>query len=128
MRIAVTSQDFRTVTGHAGRARRFLIYDVPANGAPSECGRLDLTPEQSIHEAGGAGTHPIDGVDVLLSAGFASHFVLTMAQRGIQAAVTDKIDPIEAVTDYLVRRTAGTLLPIIGCGCSGGCHGDDHTH
>jgi predicted Fe-Mo cluster-binding NifX family protein len=28
MKIAVTSQDFRTVTGHAGRARNFLIYDA----------------------------------------------------------------------------------------------------
>ena len=28
MRIAVTSQNFRTVTGHAGKARRFLVFDV----------------------------------------------------------------------------------------------------
>ena len=28
MRIGVTSQNFRTITGHAGKTRRFLIYDV----------------------------------------------------------------------------------------------------
>ena len=28
MRIAVASQNFRTVTGHAGKSRRFLVFDV----------------------------------------------------------------------------------------------------
>jgi hypothetical protein len=30
MKIAVTSQNFSTITGHAGRARRFLMYDINA--------------------------------------------------------------------------------------------------
>jgi hypothetical protein len=51
-----------------------------------------------------------------------------MAERGIQAAMTDKLDPVEAVKDFVARRAAGTLLPIVGCDCGGGCHGDDHDH
>ena len=132
MKIAVTSQDFRTVTGHAGRARRFLIYDVAPDGTPSECGRFDLTQEQTFHETGGAGAHPIDDVSVLLSAGFGAHFAQVMAQRGIQAAATDKEDPVEAVRDFLARRAAGTLPAAGGCDCGGDCHdgdGDgDHHH
>jgi predicted Fe-Mo cluster-binding NifX family protein len=128
MKIAVTSQDFRTVTGHAGRARRFLIFDVQPGAEPVETARLDLTREQSFHEAGTLGTHPIDGVAVLLSAGFALHFAQLMAERGIQAAITDRLDPVEAVKDYVARHAAGTLLPIVGCDCGGGCHGEDHDH
>ena len=128
MKIAVTSQNFRTVTGHAGRARRFLIYDVQPGAATSECGRLDLPLEQSFHEMGGVGTHPVDGVDVIISASFGGHFVETMAQRGILTATTDKESPIEAVRDYLARRLAGTLLPVTGCDCGGNCHGEDHDH
>jgi predicted Fe-Mo cluster-binding NifX family protein len=127
MKIAVTSQNFRTVTGHAGRARRFLIYDAQPGAEPIETARLDLPLEQAFHETGGVGPHPIDGIDVLISAGFGGHFVQLMTERGIQTASTDKEDPIEAVRDYLVRRAAGTVLPVIGCDCGGECH-DDHDH
>jgi hypothetical protein len=33
MRIAITSQNFRTVTGHAGRAGRFLVFEAAATRA-----------------------------------------------------------------------------------------------
>jgi predicted Fe-Mo cluster-binding NifX family protein len=122
MKIAVTSQDFRTVTGHAGRARRFLVYSVQPGGEPVEAARLDLPAELSFHEAGGTGAHPIDGVDVVLSAGFGAHFVQAMAQRAIQVAATDKEDPVEAVRDYLDRRASGRELPVVACDCGGGCH------
>ncbi|MCX7144523.1 MAG: ArsR family transcriptional regulator [Proteobacteria bacterium] len=39
MTIAVTSQDRKTITGHAGKCRKFWIYDISVargNGIPSE--------------------------------------------------------------------------------------------
>jgi hypothetical protein len=36
MRIAVTSQNFRTVTGHAGRARRFIVSEADGREPPSD--------------------------------------------------------------------------------------------
>jgi hypothetical protein len=127
MRIAVTSQDFRTVTGHAGRARHFLVYETDAEGIPVPAGRVTLTAEQSVHESGMRGAHPLRGFDVVLSAGFNHHFAQVMAQRGIEAAITDIEDPLVAVRDFLVRHATGTKLPILGCGsCDGGCEGDDH--
>jgi predicted Fe-Mo cluster-binding NifX family protein len=128
MKIAVTSQNFRSVTGHAGRARRFLIYDVQPGAEPVETARLDLPAEQSFHETGGTGAHPIDGVDLIISAGFNAHFAVVMTQRGIRTATTDKENPVEAIRDYMVRQAAGTLLPVTGCDCGGECHGDDHHH
>ena len=128
MKIAVTSQNFTTVTGHAGRARRFLIYDVQPGAEPVETARLDLPAEQSFHEMGGVGAHPTDGVNVIISAGYNAHFAVVMSQRGIQTAITDKQSPVEAVRDYLTRLAAGTLLPVTGCDCGGECHGDDHHH
>lgn len=126
MKIAVTSQNFRTVTGHAGRARRFILFDVGADGTITESGRLDLPIEQTFHEMHGEGAHPIDGVDVLISAEFGQGFAVRMARRGIQAVMTAETEPVAAVRDYLVRRAAGTL-PVYaaagGCGCG---HHDEH--
>ena len=116
------------MTGPAGRARRFLIYDVQPGAEPIETARLDLPAEQSFHETGGTGVHPIDGVDLIISAGFNTHFAVVMTQRGIRTATTDQENPLEAIRDYMLRQAAGTLLPVTGCDCGGECHGGDHHH
>jgi hypothetical protein len=42
MRIAVSSQNFRTITGHAGKSRRFIVYHAKPGETPQELERLDL--------------------------------------------------------------------------------------
>lgn len=128
MKIAVTSQNFRTVTGHAGRARRFLIYQVGPDGEPVEVDRLDLPKELAMHDFRGGDAHPIDGVDVVVSAGFGEGFGQRMARRGVVAVVTAKTDPIDAVKDYLAQMgTVGPKATLGTCGCHGG-HGEHKAH
>lgn len=123
MRVAVTSQDFRTVTGHAGHARSFLIFEVQPGSEPIEVARISLVKEQVIHEFRG-GAHPIDGVEVLLSQGFGAGFAQNMAARGITAVRTEKSDPIDAVKDFLACQQAGFALATEpSCDC-----GHDHEH
>lgn len=106
MKIAVTSQNFRTVTGHAGKARRFLVYRAAAGSPAVETGRFDLPREMSIHEFAG-GPHPLDGMDVLITGSAGQGFVRTLAQRGVQVVATAEMDPLQAIADYL----AGKLQP-----------------
>jgi predicted Fe-Mo cluster-binding NifX family protein len=128
MKIAVTSQNFRTVTGHAGRARRFLIYDAEPGAEPVEASRLDLPKELAMHEFHGTGPHPIDDVDVILSQGFGDGFARRMAKRGIAAFETDRTDPIEAVKAYLERPQRETE-PRVAASCGGGLgHAHAHRH
>lgn len=42
MKIGITSQNFRSITGHAGKGRRFIIFTVEAGQPAQETGRLDL--------------------------------------------------------------------------------------
>ena len=95
MKVAVTSQNFRTITGHAGKTRRFLVYQADG-GEVREIERLDLPKEQSFHELHGDAPHPIDGVDVLVTASCGDHFVVRMARRGIQVVATGEPDPVTA--------------------------------
>ncbi len=125
MRVAVTSQDFRNVTGHAGHARGFLIFEVQDGREPVEIERLSLPKELVIHEFRG-GSHPIDGVDVLLSAGFGAGFARHMAARGITAVRTEKSDPVDAVKHFLASQEAGLdLSSAPSCDCG---HDHDHGH
>lgn len=101
MMIAVTSQNFRTVTGHAGRARRFLVYSAEPGATPREVDRLDLPKELALHEFHGPDPHPLDRMDALITGGAGEHFKERLAARGVRVHVTTETDPVTAVAAYL---------------------------
>jgi len=102
MKIAVTSQNFRTVTGHAGKARRFLIFDPQGR----ELDRLDLPKVLSFHEWHGAddASHPVDGVDAIITASCGAGFRNRLARRKIPVHATSETDPVTAVRLFLEGR------------------------
>jgi len=108
MKIAVTSQNFRTVTNHAGRARRFIVFEVGEGKEVTEISRLDLPLEMAFANFHGDGPHPVDVADVIISESFGPGFVKRMEARGIVASLTDKSDPVAAVRDFLEN---GQRLP-----------------
>ena len=63
MKTGITSQNFRTITGHAGKTRRFLVFTRDEEGPAVEIDRLDLPKELSMHEFRGD-TQPIDSLDL----------------------------------------------------------------
>ena len=106
MRIGVTSQNYRTITAHAGRARRFVIFEDFPDGQIQETGKLDLPMEMSIHEYPRNAAHPIDGIDVLITASCGDGFARKLGDRGIRVVVTSETDPIAAVQSGAVGCAA----------------------
>lgn len=96
MKIAITSQNFRTITGHAGKTRRFLVYEAGPGQEPVEVERLDLPKEMAFHAFRGDGPHPVDGADVVVTAGCGAGFPKRLAARGIRVVVTGETDPVAA--------------------------------
>lgn len=96
MKIGVISQNFKTITGHAGKTRRFLVFSQDEEGKAIEVDRLDLPKVLSMHEFHG-GAHPIDDLDVLITGGCGDGFRLRMASRGIQVVTTTETNPETAV-------------------------------
>jgi predicted Fe-Mo cluster-binding NifX family protein len=108
MRIAVTSQNFRSITGHAGKSRRFIVYDVVAGGEPSEVQRLDLPKEMSLHEYHGD-DHPLFGLglNAIITGGAGGGFIHRMARQGIEVLATGETD----IGVALAALAAGQPLP-----------------
>jgi len=106
MKIGVTSQNFKTITAHAGRTRRFLVYQQNANGELELLDKLDLPKEMSMHEFRGE-HHPIDEVDVLITGGCGNGFIQRMASRGVEVIQTSEQSITNAVESYL----SGDELP-----------------
>jgi len=96
MKIAVTSQNFRTITGHAGKARRFLLYKIGAQGEPVEVGRIDLPMGMAFHDFHGDGAHPVDVANMLITGGCGDGFRRRLAARGIEVVTTSETDPLAA--------------------------------
>lgn len=95
MKVAVTSQNFRTVTSCAGKTRRFIIFDVTPSGAV-EVGQLDLPKAASIQAYRGVEPHPIEQCGAVVTAGCGEGFRRRMQGLGISVFVSDCPDPAEA--------------------------------
>jgi predicted Fe-Mo cluster-binding NifX family protein len=123
MRIAITSQNFRTITSHAGKARRFIVYEADSTtGTIEEQERLDLPPELSIHEYHGA-DHPLFKLNIqaLITRSAGQGFVQRLAQRGITVHVTGETDPAVAVAQLATGQPLAAPQPEEGehsCGCN----------
>jgi predicted Fe-Mo cluster-binding NifX family protein len=128
MRIAVTSQNFRTITGHAGKSRRFLIYEADADGNPTEVDRLDLPMDLSLHDYHGD-DHPLFelGLGAIVTQGAGHGFVQRMARHRIQVHTTSATDPLQAVTAILGGQPLPAAAP--HSHDQGHGHGEDkHLH
>lgn len=100
MKIAVTSQNRRTVTEHAGRCRKFWVFTID-DSAIVDRQLLELPKEQSFHDSSPHAPHPLDDIDVLISGGMGQGLVSRLERRGIKGLVTSEDDPESAVSLYL---------------------------
>jgi len=97
--IAVTSQNRRSVTAHAGKCCRFWVYVMEGDILTGKS-LLELPREQSLHESHGR-PHSLDAIDVLISGGMGLGLANRLRASGIEALVTTEIDPDLAVAAYL---------------------------
>ena len=122
VKIAVTSQNRRTITEHAGKCRKFWVYDTKQGQVTGKT-LLELPIEQSLHESSPQESHPLDAVQVLITGGMGSGLQNRLASKGITALMTAETDPDQAVAAYL----QGTLVAGAGS-CDHGAHPHHHHH
>ena len=143
MRIAVASQNFRTVTGHAGKTRRFLVFEVAPDQPAREVERFDLPKDMSMHEFHGEGDHPLYTVNAVIATSAGDGFARRLAGRGVLAATTEETDPVraaEGLVAMLEQMRQNPPMPDLRGSPHqhhhhhdhdhghGGCGGHDHDH
>ena len=74
MKIAVASQNRREITEHAGRCRKFWIYDID-NGTIANKELLELAKEQSFHDSIPYEASALDDMQVLIAGGMGTGLV-----------------------------------------------------
>lgn len=99
MKIAIASQNHRSVTAHVGRCRHFFIFDMDQEPIKSP-GSLDLDPEQVLH-VWQEGKHPLDGVSTVIAGSVGQGVADKLAQRGIHVLATPERDLGRVVDQFL---------------------------
>lgn len=100
MKIAVTSQNRKTVTEHAGRCRKFWLYTIEDMQVVDKT-LLELSKEQSFRESSPLDKHPLDDIDVLVTAGAGARLAPRLAKKGIKLITSSESDPDTAVATFL---------------------------
>lgn len=108
MRVAISSQNFRTITSHAGKTRRFLLYSIGSDGTIAEPQRLELPKGMSLHETHGP-NHPLFelGIDLMLTGSAGERFVERMRAHGIEVRQTSETE----IASALAAIAEGRALP-----------------
>lgn len=126
MKIAVASQNRRTIMEHAGRCRKFWIYETEQDKVVRK-ELLELPKEQSFHDSSPHASHPLDEVQVLIAGGMGHGLSHRLTHKGIVGIVTPETDPDRAVTAYLDGSLA-VLSPGSHDHGHGHGHGGQHRH
>ena len=102
MQIAVTSQNRKTITEHAGKCRKFWIYEVE-QGEVAGKQLIEISMEQSFHANYRSMVKPLAEVNVLITASMGAGLHHRLKQSGILPIITMEEDPDTAVAAFLTN-------------------------
>lgn len=105
MRIAITSQNRRSITEHAGKCRKFWIYDVKEKQIIGKH-LLELPVDQSLHAQRHGLPSALSDIDVLITGSMGRPLYLRLRELGVLPLIACEEDPDHAVAEFL----AGKLL------------------
>lgn len=88
MKLAISSQNKKEVTGHAGKCLKWWIYEIE-NKEVKDTHYLELEKGQSFHDTHGNQEHPLDNVDILISLGMGDGMKRRLESKGIEAIITE---------------------------------------
>lgn len=110
MKIAIATDNYTRVAGHAGKARHWLLYllhgHTPQQLLPAPT-LIKLAPEQVMHHFKDDAPHPLDGVDLVVAGSAGEGFIRHMRERGADVLLTGEDDPATALTQILAAVLKG---------------------
>jgi predicted Fe-Mo cluster-binding NifX family protein len=110
--VAVAVTNDGSITPHAGRALRWMVYIVPDEVEASLVWTLDLTDIGCLHEwhvRGDGNRHPLHFVDIAIAASAGEGVRRRLQQRNTELLTTIETNPDKAVKAYQKGNLVGGL-------------------
>lgn len=127
MQIAVVSHKGTETGGHAGRARRFLLYTIE-DRAVVRREDIQLEAGQSFHDLGHGLPRALSGIQALIAGSAGPGLVRKLQEAGVDAVLTEEPDADHAVELWLAERLERLDPATLQHGQHGHDHGHDHGH
>ena len=117
-KVAVSSQNKKTITGHAGGCRNFFIYTIDKQGS-FEKTALKLSKEETLRFTFHDDTSPdpsnkLFNMDIIITQGIGQGGINKLAQKNVKAYIVQEKDPDTAIK----KMIEGTLM----------VHSEGHQH
>ncbi|MBF6059112.1 MULTISPECIES: NifB/NifX family molybdenum-iron cluster-binding protein [Thiomicrorhabdus] len=107
MKIAITSPNAKTVSGHAGKCPGYLVFDVEDGQIVSQT-HIKLGKEQVFRNFSGSLSatpeHPLNGIQGFISQSMGDGLIKRLLSDGIQVQVTEQNLPENALKEFLTAH------------------------
>lgn len=107
MKIAIATEDYIRVAGHAGQAARWLLFDCAPGRDIGQPVRIELNQPQIFHHWESTEPHPLDGIEIIVARSAGDGFLRRMQKRGVDVLLTS--EPLADAA--LLKIIAGEALP-----------------
>ena len=105
MKIAVTSQNIGSVTAHAGRCRKFWVYELPKGSADMNKQFIELEIDETLHSMTSQLPAKLSGINVLITANLGDSLKMKLLKVGVTTHLsTDDDTPDNALLNYLAKE------------------------
>jgi len=130
--IAITCQNRKEVSGHAGMCRNFFVYTVDSDRVISKK-ILELTKEESLHHVLHNGNmeivnHPIFNVNILLTGGIGMGAITKLKTKNVASYIIEEKNPDTAVSNLLKGELKAYMPDDNNLEGSCNCNGEEHQH
>ena len=96
MKIAITSPNAKTISGHAGKCPGFLLYDIQDNGHMDKT-HIKLAKEDVFKNLAGPLSanplHPLNSIDVFVTQSLGDGLLSRLQRDNIKVIQTQETDP-----------------------------------
>jgi predicted Fe-Mo cluster-binding NifX family protein len=102
--IAVCTQNRRTVTGHAGRCRRFQLFTFVEQDSGEYSTQMqwaELPEEDTLHHARTRLPMALTGIDAIVTKGLGEGLKRKLDRLGVAWAQTSENDPMKAASKIM---------------------------
>ena len=117
MNIAVSTGDGKTICGHLGKCKDFIIFEIEGRQVKNKR-LLSAAAACPGHGEGESHTHnvsPFENCQAVITQGMGQGMMDGLINAGIQPVITRESDPDIAVNLYLGGRLAGTSVSTCSC-------------
>lgn len=130
--VAITAQNKKTISEHAGKCRNFFLYTIENNEIIQKS-LLEFSKEETLHNVFHEGnTSVLFDTDIILTRSIGNGAILKLAKNNVACYIIDENDPDTAI-EKLISGTLEAKAPVShqqsGCNCNcGSGHGHHHHH